>query len=132
MMPDRKYYASEHTFGELGDLRYIGFTVPGQHFYRMTTSLNAFFTAGRGGNKKLSTPRPNVTNIRSFQIKFDLNELEIWKKYINDGLEVSFEVVDDVGTLYDFYDFIGFDRKTRRYTTGEKMLRFNYETCQFV
>lgn len=86
-------------------------------FYRTVTSLNAFFYHG-GKNCY------NVTDERQFSI-YRENEWNAYGpfKLLNEYLDIDIDILikpeNSNLLLYDFYQKIGFDRKTKTYLTGE-------------
>jgi hypothetical protein len=87
--------------------------IDGVGFYRTITSLNAFFHA-RGAHYR------NWTDKRLFTLKSE-REYELEKNrglLLDDG-----EPIIPVPSLFGFYREIGYDRVTKKYTTGEKMVR---------
>ena len=84
--------------------------------YRMTTSLNAFFHSQNN--------RKNITVHRQFSLHHSFKELK-------------YALVRDVPiitlpSLYDFFDYVGYDRKTKKYASGERIKKWSDAKSRFV
>jgi hypothetical protein len=123
----RKYFAletargvdsSSHVGGRIYYQRKIWFGLPDydeKDHYRTVGSYNAFFYGKH---------RNNVTESRQFTGHAEIEEEQY--NFPNQSEPVT------VGTLYDFFDFIGFDNKTKRYLSGERILKWNVKLGKFV
>jgi hypothetical protein len=77
-----------------------------QGFYRAVSSFNAFFHSMRN-------PKANVTEIRQFT---SCQEIDIQKKFLPN---VDWNNLKIFNSIWEFYDFIGYNYKTRKYKSGE-------------
>lgn len=83
-------------------------------YYRAASSFNAFFNSTRN-------PKANVTEVRQFtaDIEEDIKHRKALFKDVDwDNLHI-FE------NIWEFYDFIGWDRKARKYKSGETLKTWN-------
>jgi hypothetical protein len=105
-------------------------------WYRLVGSFNAFRTGKQKGVPSDLTKRGFGTcgwdhakgllyNLKrqdehEFDLKTMLDSASHVNKEVGDKLRKIYADVEviDHASLYDFYDFIGFDRKTRRYVHG--------------
>lgn len=88
-------------------------------FYRAVGSVNAFFNS-------LRNPKANVTEVRQFTHDHE-DDAAIRKQFLKD---VDWNNLRTFGSIWEFYDFIGYDYKTRTYRSGEVKKIFN--GSQFV
>jgi hypothetical protein len=108
----RKYLVIETFFKEtkqnfyylmLPDVRDDG-------FYRAATSYNAFFNS-------IKKPKANVTDVRQFTSDDELG-IEIRKKH--EPRSIDWDNLQTFASIWEFYKFIGYDYKSRKYKSGEK------------
>jgi hypothetical protein len=83
-------------------------------FYRDTMSFSAFFQSCRN-------PRANVTEVRQFTY-MAAYEIQFAKKY---RANVDWDNLKTFESIWEFYDFIGYDRHARKYKSGEAMKRWD-------
>ena len=74
-------------------------------FYRQATSFNGFFNS-------TSYRRPNVTEVRQFTYDFD-------RRHFLKGID--WDNLPVFETIHKFFEHIGYDYKTRKYRSGERM-----------
>ncbi len=87
-----------------------------QGHYRMTTALNAFFYS--------QNHRKNITVIRQFSLHHSFEEL----KYTL----VSNVPIITLPSLYDFFEYVGYDRATKTYASGERIKKWSNAKSRFV
>lgn len=85
-------------------------------FYRAVSSVNAFFNSMRN-------PKANVTEVRQFTADDEVG-IEIRKKFLKD---VDWDNLKTFKGIWDFYKFVGYDYKTRKYKSGETLKVWNGE-----
>lgn len=90
-----------------------------QGFYRAVMSFSGFFQSTRN-------PKANVTEVRQFTVDDD-DGILLRKKFIKD---VDWNNLKCFASIWDFYKYIGYDYKTRKYNSGEKQKVWN--GSQFV
>lgn len=103
-------YIRETFFDDLTKPRVYKLTRPDFNepgFYQQTRSLNAFFFSTRN-------PIVHVTFIRQFTIHREGEPMDL--------PDVSHI---EVTGIYEFYKLIGYDRKNRKYLSGERMKTWN-------
>lgn len=79
-------------------------------FYRAVSSFNAFFNSMRN-------PKANVTAVRQFTADYedDIHHRRDSVLY----KDVDWDNLRTFDSIWDFYKFIGYDHKTRKYKSGE-------------
>lgn len=113
----RKHLITETYLGDSKEQNFYYLMLPDVSepgFYRATTSFNAFFNS----RKK---PRPNVTNVRQFTACPD-DEIVLRKLMFRDA-GVDWDNLRVFRSIWEFYNFIKYDYKTRQYTSKEKLTR---------
>jgi hypothetical protein len=83
-------------------------------FYRAVMSFSAFFQSMRN-------PHANVTEVRQFTAHME-DEIEFRKRLFKD---VDWERLRTFASIWEFYKFVGYDYKTRKYRSGETKKVFN-------
>jgi hypothetical protein len=126
-IPPRQYHVSELFLDRKPRERnWYKFTVPWEHFYRDVGKLNGFFF----GMKRKKYYR-RWTDIRMFslyraeELECFLENEERWHKKINEPFP-EFKVLKEFDRIDDFFDHIGYDRKTQKYVTGEKLVLYKH------
>lgn len=89
-------------------------------FYRSMRSFNAFFNS-------LRSPKANRTAVRQFTYT-PTEEIKFKKKYMK---SVDWQNLKTFDSIWDFYEFIGYDYKARKYRSGEVMQRWNRNGSYF-
>lgn len=112
----RKYLVTETFFDDRPQNFYYVLLPDGREdgFYRDTMTFNAFFMS-------LRNPKANVTEVRQFTVD-DTTGIEIKKKYMEG---VDFDNLQTFESMWKFYEFIGYDYKARKYSSGERMKIWN-------
>ena len=103
---DRTNYYQRKIYFQLHDVKDPG-------FYRAVGSFNALFHS--------RNHRKNITELR----QFTEHDMEFVDSYRTTAPSVT------VGNLYDFFDLIGFDNKTKKYASGERILKWSKKENKF-
>lgn len=137
MMNDTKYPKYRHLITEtslerklLSKILLFLATVALGKGYKTVISFSAFFHGGGRKYDKRSRPLPNITSVRQFSDNLYDGEFDRLAKYMVRAGELPPEVIE-LDSFEDFLKVIGYDRKTRKYSSGETLKRFNYETHRF-
>ncbi len=85
-------------------------------FYRTIRSFSGFFQSVRN-------PHANVTEIRQFTYH-DHREIEFKKDFYRFNKTIDWDNLKTFESLWSFYDFIGYNYKTRKYKSGEVLKSF--------
>lgn len=83
-------------------------------FYRSVRSFNGFFNGTRD-------PKANVTEIRQFTCTYEY-EIKFRKEFFKD---VDWDNLKTFDSIWSFYEFIGYNYKTRKYASGEVLRVWN-------
>jgi hypothetical protein len=83
-------------------------------FYRAVSSYNAFFNGMRN-------PKANVTEVRQFTSDHEIG-IQVRKQFLKN---VDWDNLRTFQSIWEFYDFIGYDHKARKYKSGEVMKVWN-------
>lgn len=110
----RKFLVIETFFGERKQNHYYLMLpkVRDKGFYRSVMSFNAFFNSTR-------RPKANVTEVRQFTAD---NHIDIQMEF---NKNVDWDNLQTFESIWDFYKFIGYDYKTRKYASQETQKVFN-------
>lgn len=79
-------------------------------FYRAAVSFNAFFNSMRN-------PKANVTEVRQFTADLE-DDAAVRMKFRPD---VGWDQLRTFASIWEFYRFVGYDHRRRRYNSGERM-----------
>lgn len=83
-------------------------------FYRAVSSVNAFFNSIRN-------PKANVTAVRQFTADYEV-EVQFRKKFFKN---IDWDNLRTFDSIWEFYNFIGYDYKNRKYKSGETLKIWN-------
>jgi hypothetical protein len=108
----RKFLIIETYFGENRQQNFYYLMLPDlqDKAYRSSISFNAFFYSTR-------SPQSNVTNVRQFTASHE-SEIKYRKVFFKN---VDWDNLKTFDSIWDFYKFIGYNYKTRKYESGERM-----------